>query len=159
MGQLRGRPGPSFEYPWGVVKDGKKTNEYQGVVTVSDGTLTAEQAITVNVTNRDLGPFISMESVQTVRENTTFVGTTFAEKESTRPNSTLTYSLFDRGDNLYFLINGSNGRFEFKQAPDFEKPSDSNQDNVYELSVAVRDEKLIYHYKNFRVLVIDVWNQ
>ncbi|MEI6256630.1 MAG: cadherin domain-containing protein, partial [Planctomycetota bacterium] len=151
-----GRPGPSFEDPGGVVKDGKNTNEYQGVVTVSDGTLTAEQAITVNVTNRDLGPFITTPSAQSVTENTTAVTTISAKKESTRSTSTLTYELTDGGDNRLFSINKSTGSLAFKSAPNFEKPEDTNSDNVYELTVVVRDGSTKYGYKNIRVTVTDV---
>ena len=153
-----GRPGPSFEDPRGVIdpKSGNNTNEYRGVVTVSDGTLTTEQAITVNVTNRDLGPFITTSSAQSVTENTTAVTTISAKKESTRPTSTLTYELTDGGDNRLFSINKSTGSLAFNWAPNFEKPEDTNRDNVYELTVVVRDGSTKYGYKNILVTVTDV---
>jgi len=151
-----GRPGPSFEYPFGVVKNGKNTNEYQGVITVSDGTFTTEQAITVNVTNGDLGPFITTPSEQSVPENTKDVTVVSAKKESTRPTSTLTYELTDGGDNRLFSINKSTGSLAFKSAPNFEKPEDTNSDNVYDLTVVVKDGSTKYGYKNIRVTVTDV---
>ena len=118
--------------------------------------MTTEQAVTVNVTNRDLGPFIVTSSAQSVLENTTAVTTIFAKKESGR-TSTLTY-LLTGADSDRFSIDKSTGSLAFKVAPDFERPSDYDNDNVYDLTVAVWD-RTHTGYKKIRVTVTDVANR
>lgn len=69
-------------------------------------------------------------------ENTTAVTTVTA----TDPDSgTLTYSIGGGPDAALFGIDGSNRALAFLAAPDFENPTDSGTNNVYDVTVQVSD--------------------
>ncbi|CAN5448389.1 hypothetical protein BH10PSE7_BH10PSE7_07800 [soil metagenome] len=50
---------------------------------------------------------------------------------------TLAFSLFGGADEDKFTINASTGILKFIAAPDFEKPADANDDNIYQVVVKV----------------------
>ena len=68
-----------------------------------------------------------------VLENTTSVLTIEASD-----NSSVTFSITSGADKTKFLLS-SNGILAFKSQPDFEKPSDSNKDNKYTLTIKATD--------------------
>ena len=72
-----------------------------------------------------------------VVENTTAVTTVTATDADV--GDILTYSITGGADAALFSINGTSGALTFNAAPDFETPTDANGDNVYEVSVQVRD--------------------
>ena len=142
--------GPSFEHPQGE----NGTNVYRGVVTVNDGTKSAQQSIKVTVTNMDFGPFITTQTLHQIAEKTTLVATIAAMSESTRPKSILTYSLYKNdGDWEYFDINSSTGRLAFRNAPTFKLPGSDGHNNDYYFYVGV-DDGTITGYKRINVTVI-----
>jgi hypothetical protein len=142
--------GPSFEYPQGA----NGTNVYQGVVTVADGPMTAQQSIKVTVTNRDLGPFITTRTDHNIEEASTFIATIVARKESVRPNSILTYSLYEDRDWEYFVIDRITGRLAFRNAQTFKRPGSGGHDNNYSVYVRVNDG-VKEGYKLINVTVIE----
>jgi hypothetical protein len=140
--------GPSFEYPQGA----NGTNVYQGVVTVNDGTKTAQQSIKVTVTNRDLGPFIITPTNHTIPEKQTFIATIVAIPESSRLNPKNPYSLYEALDWEYFVINRSTGKLAFRIAPTFKRPGSDGHVNNYSVYVKVDDgEKAGYKLINVNV--------
>lgn len=54
-------------------------------------------------------------------------------------NNSVTYYLNGGADEALFTINSSTGELSFKQLPDFEVPVDSDQNNVYEVTIGAWD--------------------
>ena len=73
-----------------------------------------------------------------IDENTTNVATFEA---SDAQNDSITYFI-EGTDSSFLEINASSGVLAFKSAPDYENPQDSNNDNIYELSVGASDGSL-----------------
>ena len=134
---------PDFETPTDVGTD----NIYNVTVQVSDGTLTDTQAIAVTVTPvTDNTPTITSNgggasAAVNVAENSTAV-TTVTAADADLPAETLTYSISGGADAAKFAINSSTGVLTFATAPDFETPTDSGTDNVYNVTVQVSDGTL-----------------
>jgi hypothetical protein len=111
--------------------DYETKNSYSATVTVSDGTASATQNITVNVTDvaENTGPVISgLASSVSVAENQTAVVTISASDAN---GDTLTYSLSGT-DASSFSINSS-GVIAFNSAPDYETKTS------YSITVQVSD--------------------
>ncbi|WP_282755960.1 cadherin-like domain-containing protein, partial [Desulfuromonas thiophila] len=70
-------------------------------------------------------------------ENRIMVTTFSATDED--PADTVTFSITGGADQNLFRIDGANGLLLFKQAPDFEAPSDSDADNIYQVVVTATD--------------------
>lgn len=88
-------------------------NTYTATVTASDGGLTAEQNITVNVTNsNDNNPLFTSPEIFNANENQTAIGTVTA---SDADNDNITFIV--SGDNLQIT---SSGVLSFITAPDYE---------------------------------------
>ena len=131
---------PDFESP----ADSNADNAYEVTLQASDGTLTDTQALTVLVTPaNDNAPTIisngsGADATATILENRTAV-TTIVATDADRPTQRLTYGISGGADAARFTINSSTGALAFASAPDFERPSDSNADNVYEVAVQASD--------------------
>ena len=66
------------------------------------------------------------------------------------------WSLLDGGDSEFFSLDSMTGRLLFEYAPDFGRPLDANQNNVYEVGVsAVSDDETVV--QNIFVRVVDVF--
>jgi hypothetical protein len=135
-------PPPDFEAP----SDAGGDNVYDVNVTVSDGQGgTDTQALGVTVLNVDeFTPVIDTNgggptAALSVPENQTSVTTTHATDGDGDP---ITYLVSGGADASAFTINPTSGALAFTSAPDFENPTDSNQDNVYEVTVAASDGSL-----------------
>ena len=138
-GALSFASAPNFELP----TDSDKNNVYNVTVQVSDGTANVTQAIAVTVTNVIEPVSIvsnggGTSATVSVPENTTAV-TTVVGSDPDFPSRTLTYSIFAGGDGTAFSINPSTGVLSFANPPDFEAPTDSDEDNVYDLTVQTTD--------------------
>ncbi len=133
-GELTFNSPPDYEKP----RDANNDNVYEVTVTVSDGNLTAELDAEITVTNVNEAVSISGSTSVTYTEN----GTTTISVYSTtnfRGNE-ITWNL--RGaDAARFSINEM-GELMFNSPPDYEKPRDANNDNVYEVTVTASDGNL-----------------
>ncbi|PLK49628.1 cadherin domain-containing protein [Uliginosibacterium sp. TH139] len=132
---------PDYETP----TDSGANNVYDVVVQVSDGSLTDTQAIAVTVTNSNEAPVISSNgggatASTSVAENSGAVTTVSATDSDAA--STLSYSISGGADAAKFTINSSTGLLTFIAAPDYENPSDSGANNVYDVIVQVSDGSL-----------------
>lgn len=58
------------------------------------------------------------------------------------PNTTITYSIIGGDDADLFEINASSGALRFKTAPDFETPTDADENNKYVVQVQASDGDL-----------------
>ena len=86
----------------------------------------------------NMAPTLDTLGNQSVEENTTLVATVSG---SDQPGASLTFSL-SGDDAASFTLASSGGDLFFAEAPDFENPTDVNEDNVYELTVTVSDGSL-----------------
>jgi CSLREA domain-containing protein len=135
---------PDHEIP----TDAGGDNVYDVTVQVSDGdggTDTQAIAVSVNPLN-DNAPRITSDgggasAEVTVPENGTAV-TMVSATDADLPAQTLNYSLAGGVDAALFQIDTTSGALSFKVAPDYEAPTDSGADNVYEVDVQVSDGTL-----------------
>ncbi|WP_420103377.1 cadherin domain-containing protein, partial [Bosea sp. (in: a-proteobacteria)] len=123
---------PNFENP----QDAGGDNVYNLTVAVSDGTNTTSQAVAVTVTNANDAPVITSAAAMQVVEGTTAVATLSASDED---GNTLSWSIAGGADAAKFAINSSTGALSFQSAPNYDSPTDSGQNNVYDLQVRVSD--------------------
>ena len=126
---------PDYEDP----DDSNDDNVYRITVRASDGYGgTADRNVTVTVTNRN-PTFTSGSSSVTYREcGTNSVGT---YRASDPGGGSITWSLPNTSfetDRFDFDISSS-GVVTFDDGPDFEDPDDSNDDNVYRITVRASD--------------------
>jgi VCBS repeat-containing protein len=122
---------PNFESP----TDNGLDNTYNFTVTVSDGSLSSSQSIAIAVGNVNEAPSFSIASAQSYVENS---GATISvAANDPDASSSLTYTLSGT-DASKFTISSS-GVLSFSSAPDYEAPSDSGSNNVFNVSVAVSD--------------------
>lgn len=122
---------PDFESP----TDNGLDNTYNFNVTVSDGSLSSTQSIAVAVGNVNEAPSFSIASAQSYVENSGATISVVANDPDA--SSSLTYTL-SGVDASKFTISSS-GVLSFSSAPDYEIPSDSGSNNIFNLSVAVFD--------------------
>ena len=140
-GVLRFIAAPNFEAP----TDSGANNVYDVVVRASDGTLIDTQALAITVTNVNDAPVITSNgggaaAAVIVNENTTTVTTVTSTDQDA--GATKAYSIVGGADAAKFAINASTGALTFVAAPDFEAPTDSGSDNVYDVIVQVSDGTL-----------------
>ena len=122
---------PNFESP----TDNGLDNTYNFTVTVSDGSLSSSQSIAVAVGNVNEAPSFSIASAQSYVENS---GATISvAANDPDASSSLTYTLSGT-DASKFTISSS-GVLSFSSAPDYEAPSDSGSNNIFNVSIAVSD--------------------
>ncbi len=128
---------PNFESP----TDAGGNNVYDVTVQASDGTATDTQAIAVTVTNVGVPVITSNGGGATasvsVAENSTAVTTVVATDID--PSPALVYSIIGGADSAKFSINSATGVLTFIAAPNFESPTDSGANNVYDVTVQASD--------------------
>jgi hypothetical protein len=138
-GEFRFSAAPNFERP----SDVGRNNVYNVTVQVADGQGgTTTQSISVRVTDVNEAPRITSNrggdvASVTIRENSAAVTTVRA----TDPDrgARITYSVVGGTDAALFTINPSTGVLRFSSAPNFEQPSDTDRNNVYQVVVQASD--------------------
>jgi hypothetical protein len=138
-GELRFSAAPNFERP----SDVGRNNIYNVTVQVADGQGgTTTQSISVRVTDVNEAPRITSNrggdvASVTIRENSAAVTTVRA----TDPDrgARITYSVVGGTDAALFTINPSTGVLRFSSAPNFEQPTDTDRNNVYQVVVQASD--------------------
>lgn len=114
-------------------------NVYDFTVTASDGDFSDSQAVAVTVTDVDEtsgnAPVFSSGASQTVSENQT---SAYVARAVDPDGDTVSYSLSGT-DAALFTIDASSGEVRFLATPDFESPSDSGGNNVYDIVVTASD--------------------
>ena len=134
LGKLKFEIAPDYESPTDIGGD----NIYNVTIVASDGTNTATHALSVTVTDvNDNAPKFAndLATTKSIAEGTTEVGT-FVATDS------------DAGDRISYSIRGDDsdkfkidelGKLTFGTAPDFESPSDTGVDNVYNVTITASD--------------------
>ncbi|MFY0593159.1 SMP-30/gluconolactonase/LRE family protein, partial [Roseivirga sp.] len=121
---------PDFEVP----TDGNTDNAYVINVNATDGINSVNQNVIITVTNvDDTAPVFT--SITTVNFAENGIGTAFTAV-ATDANA-VTYSLGTGNDEDLFNISG--GVVTFKVAPDFEVPTDGDNNNTYVIEVKAND--------------------
>ena len=136
LGELRFRASPDFERP----ADSDRDNVYEVTVRASDGSSYGmpENTLTITVTPVNEPPVITTKSRTefSLRENST--STIYTYRATDQDDSdTIRWSVegADGGD---FAIH--TGLLTFRLLPDLENPVDSDEDNVYEITVVASDQ-------------------
>jgi hypothetical protein len=134
---------PNFEAP----ADADTNNVYDVIVRAYDGALFDDQAIAVTVTDVNTAPVINSNgggntASISISENTTAVTTVTASDDGENTN-TKVFSIVGGADAARFTINASTGALRFLAAPDFENPTDSGLNNVYDVTVQASDGVLV----------------
>ncbi|MGB1190581.1 MAG: hypothetical protein ACPG4A_10155, partial [Pseudomonadales bacterium] len=124
-----------------ALSDADGNNDYEVNLRVSDGVNTADQAVTISVSNVNEAPVYASATVDSTLEETT--STSYIASGTDPEADSLSYSLAGTGDDdVLFTIDATTGLLSFKTEPDFETPGSFDGDNVYELDVVVSDGAL-----------------
>ena len=133
-GALTFKDAPNFEDP----ADNGRNNSYSVAVTATGGTggraLTAQQTITVTVTDVNEPPVFTSDDAFKVDENEQSVGRVTA-LDADRNDGITGYEVTGGADGSRFEIAGTN-QLRFKDDPDFERPADAggNNENIVEVT-------------------------
>ena len=153
---------PDYESPLGSGIDG---HEYQVTVQASDDSIPANTVplpVTVTVTDVNEGPKISRSGnlQNSVPENQA-QDTVLARYNATDPedtSATITrWSTLGR-DGGDFVINEL-GELLFRNSPDYERPADSDRDNVYEVTVRASDGRYTGTLEETQVITVTNVNE
>jgi len=137
-GELDFLAAPDFQAP----TDSDSNNTYIVEITASDGALSVTQSVTVTVVeettvSEELPPiFTSAISVNVT--NKTKSGVYKAEVTDVNGDS-ITFGISGGADQDDFTINSSSGLLDFIISPNFQFPSDKDQNNVYEVEISASD--------------------
>ena len=148
-GALRFGTEPDFESPAGA-----NGNEYRVTVRAEDAQGNPDTLeVTVTVTAVDEGPEVtSGGSSFTVQENQEWTGASF--RASDPEGGTVSRWRLAGRDGGDFTISET-GLMTFRNVPDYERPADSNRDNLYEVTVRPYDGRN-YGSHDVRVMVTPV---
>ncbi len=128
---------PDFESPADMDAD----NVYEVTVTATDGQtlpMTATQTLTITVTDvNEHAPVFTSGATVTYAENATTAVTTVGATD-TDAGQTVTFTLTGGADVGLFSITPA-GVLTFNVAPDFEMPTDTGMNNVYEVTIMATD--------------------
>ena len=127
------------------------TDSFTYAISDTNG-VTAEATVNINVTSVNDAPVLQNDTVVSIDENTTSVGTFVGVDPE---GATLTYFLTGTDADL-FSIDGQTGEVSFISAPDSENPLDSNGDNNYEITVVASDDQGLPESQNVSVVVTNV---
>ncbi|MDH4478602.1 MAG: DUF4347 domain-containing protein [Rhodoferax sp.] len=141
---------PNYEAP----ADAGANNVYDLTVTASDGTLSANKAVAISVTNVNEAPVLNGTAKVNYAENGKGIAYT-ALASDVDVNTTLTYTI-GGSDVALFNINANTGAVSFKASPDFEKPADAGKNNVYDITVTASDGLLSSATQAVAITVADV---
>ena len=137
-GQLRFKNVPNYESP----ADSGRDNVYNFSVRAFDGRLYGYLPVTVTVTDVNEPPTITTvsSSATTLSQNENRTSRLYTYRATDPEKRTLTWSVGGIDKN-YFTID-QQGQFSFSETtpPNFEQPSDSGGDNIYNVTIEVRDD-------------------
>ena len=134
---------PDFEQPG----DAGGNNVYEVEIEASDGLNTGSLAVTVTVREVDEGPEVSGQSTFTIDENQSLSNAVYTATDP--EGDTVTRWTVGGRDGGDFTITET-GVLTFRNVPDYDKPADSNRDNVYEVQIRPYDGR---HYGAYDVTV------
>ena len=140
QGEFTFRSTPDHERP----ADSNRNNVYNFVVQASDGRYYGTLDVTVTVTPVNEPPTITTtsSSATALQQNENQTSRLYTYSATDPERSTVTWSV-GGVDGRFFAID-ERGQFSFSESspPDFERPGDSGRDNVYNVTIEVRDDGL-----------------
>ena len=141
-GALTFRNSPDFENP----ADAGQDNVYELAVVAADDDGNSDRVdFTITVTDVNEGPVITLEGTATtsVPENTsdTQVLADYAATDPEDPTANIFRWSTAGRDGGDFVISEL-GELRFRSPPDYERPADSDRDNVYEVTVRAYDGRV-----------------
>ena len=131
-GQLSFRNVPDHERP----ADSGRDNVYNLSVRASDGRNYGYLAVTVTVEDVNEAPAVTGTVTFTYRENGTATLHTFKATDPER--SAIAWSVTGTDDDDFTI--SETGVLTFTNPPNYESPTDSDRDNVYEVTVVAKDD-------------------
>ena len=138
QGELRFRYTPDYER----AADSNRDNVYEVTVRASDGRVygSFEETVTVTPVNEPPTITTTSSSATALRQNENVTSRLYTYRATDEEGSTVTWSV-GGVDGRFFAID-ERGQFSFSESspPDFEQPGDSGGDNVYDVTVQVRDD-------------------
>ena len=135
-GELTFKAAPNFEAP----SDAGANNVYDIIVRASDGSVYADKAVAISVSNVKEAPILTSASAAIAAENvSTSMAVYTAAVAHPDAGATLTYAIAGGTDASLFNINPMTGAVTFKASPNFEAPTDFDGNNVYDIIVQVSD--------------------
>ncbi|MEP3655567.1 MAG: cadherin domain-containing protein [Litorimonas sp.] len=155
-----GFDGPNFNDP----RDANGDNVYEVEITASDGANNTVQLLLVTVQDANVAPIFSSRGTEaTVDENISTDDIIFFVDafDNFEPEDMVTLRLSGIDASAFTLVSQSFGNFadgqvSFIASPDFELPSDSNADNVYEFEIVASDG-VNFTTETFMVTVEDIF--
>ncbi len=144
------RTKPDYEKP----ADANRDNVYEVTVRASDGTMNADRAVRVTVTDENEKPTVAGKNSVSYPENSKTAVATFTATDP--EDDTITWSVADGGaGTVDFKIGSSNGVLEFLSSPDFEAPTggDDDDSNTYTATVTATDTAATPNTDTFDVTV------
>ena len=137
-GELSFKNPPDFETPG----DSGADNVYELSIAATDGANSANQALSITVTNVNEAPSFTSTSVNLSTDENA-ASFTHTVEAATDPDSgqTLTYQL-SGDDAADFNFNTNTRSLSFANTPDFENPADQDTDNAYQITITASDGDL-----------------
>ena len=155
-GSLSFSTAPDFENPTDSNADGVYTVE----VKVSDGHGgTDTQLFNVTIDDVNETPLISSDgggktAALSKPENSAAVTTVVGDDVDA--GDVMMYSITGGLDQTRFIIDMASGELSFVASPDYENPTDSNGDNVYQVEVTVEDMAGLYDVQTLNVTITNI---
>ena len=134
---------PDYEQPG----DLDRNNLYEVVIEASDGLHIGSLAVTVTVREVNEGPEVSGQASFTIAENQSLSNAAYTATDPEGGN-VARWNVGGRDGGDFFITQG--GTLFLRSLPDYERPADSNRDNVYEVQIRPYDGR---HYGAYDVTV------
>ena len=132
LGSLVDNGDGTWDYTPAADDDASVTFTY----TITDGTANVAGSASLDITPANDAPVIISPSSVAVPEDQAMATTILASDVDL---DTVTFSISGGVDAAEFTINSSTGALSFVAAPDYESPTDSGLDNVYDVQVTASD--------------------
>ena len=150
---------PDFDAPG----DDGRDNIYNLIVQASDSQVSPGLLpVTVTVTEVNEGPAINRQGIapgsapENQAQNTVLA--TYTASDPERPNVKITQWSTSGRDGGDFVINAL-GELRFRTSPDFERPADSNRDNVYEVTIRASDGRYTSTLEEIQMVTVTDVNE
>ena len=138
------------------------STEYRAIIKSGQCSSTFSETASITVNNCNTAPRITSDgggatADVSMPENSVEV-TKVTASDADVPAQILTFSISGGTDRALFKIDNSTGILSFISAPDYEKPADSNHDNVYNVQVMVSDNctESLSDVQDINITVTDV---
>ncbi|MET4897873.1 cadherin domain-containing protein [Sphingomonadaceae bacterium jetA1] len=144
---------------WATVKGATMASLVGEILTIDIGAIGRHEVTIGHVANS--GPTITSfggadTGRMSIAENGTAVTTITATDPNIAQGDSIHYAIAKTGDGAAFTIDATTGVLKFVAAPDYEKPTDANHDNVYDVTVIATDAKGATDSQTLSIGVTDI---